>query len=391
MIICETNWQGEAILRITDIDEGVFTHPQDCALLVDDYDDQITMGYSMYFISCLANELSSEKYNLIKAAGIPYCFLPIGTFLECGLFVKIIGDGEKAEIIIEQTSDLSDRTLFLTGRCNSNCIMCPYTSKWREKAEDTSFPLLARYIELMDPYSSYLCVTGGEPTLLKNDFLLLLNHINAHFKLCLLHILTNGRAFYYKDFFDAFRKSRPLKTLLGIPIYGHNSKLHDSITLAPGSFKETIKGLDRLYAVGEHIELRVVLTALNVPHLFEIINFIKSRYPNVYMVSLMGLEMMGNAYINRKSVWINYDDLTNALTAGVDDLVSNGIQTQIYNMPLCKINRRHWAICQKSITPEKVVYYPECESCNFHNMCGGFFSSTIQMQDIKVLPFLEEK
>ena len=71
-----------------------------------------------------------------------------------------------------------------------------------------------------------------------------------------------------------YRQVRPLKTLLGIPIYAHNKLLHEAITLAPRSFVETTAGLDRLYAAGEHIELRIVLTALNAPYLLDLARFI---------------------------------------------------------------------------------------------------------------------
>lgn len=385
---CEANWTGENILRVTVRGEELYIPRHDCALLVENAGEQIEPGYSLYLLDSSMDAQSSNWQNTLSV-GFPCCVLPDDAFLEPGQFLQICADGQSAAISILSTDDLPDRTLFLTGKCNSNCIMCPYTSKWREKAEDTPFALLLRYIELMNPYAPYLCVTGGEPSLLKDEFIELLSHIKAHFSSCLLHILTNGRAFYYTDFFEMYRRVRPLKTLLGIPVYAHNRELHDTITLAPGSFEETTAGLDRLYTAGEHIELRIVLTALNVPYLLDLARFIHNRYPNVYMVSIMGLEMMGNAFINRKQVWINYDDVSERLSATVDYLVMSGIQTQIYNMPLCKVNRRHWALCQKSISSEKVAFYPECEQCGIRSTCGGFFFTTMHMPDIKITPYLE--
>ena len=387
-ILCEANWAGECILRVTTRDEELYIPRHDCALLVEDSGEQIEQGYALYLLDSTIEDQSCNWHSTMKT-DIHYCALPKDSYYEPGQFLHILAEGQSAEISILPTDDLPDRTLFLTGKCNSNCIMCPYTTKWREKAEDTPYSLLLRYVELMNPYAPYLCVTGGEPSLLRSEFIELLSHIKAHFSSCLLHVLTNGRAFCYTDFFEAFRKVRPLKTLLGIPIYAHTKELHDAITLTPGSFDETTTGLDILYAAGEHIELRIVLTALNVPTLCDLACFIHNRYPNVYMVSIMGLEMMGNAFINRNQVWINYDDLFEELSKAVDYLVQNGIQTQIYNMPLCKVNRRHWALCQKSISAEKVSFFPECEQCGIRSTCGGFFFTTMHMPDIQIVPYQE--
>ncbi len=387
-ITCRTNWSGDIILRVTFFYEELFISRLDCAVVINEIGQQIEPGYALYLLDS-SYLRQSTTWQDVFVHGFPYCVLPNDIALQPGQFLHVFADGKTATIHILQTDDLPDRTLFLTGKCNSNCIMCPYTSRWREKADNTPLQFLLRYIELMNPYAPYLCVTGGEPTILKDEFIKVLLHVKAHFKYCLLHIMTNGRAFYYSDFFEVYKISRPLNTLLGIPIYAHTSELHDAITLVPGSFEETLVGLDRLYVSGEHVELRIVLTALNVSCLVDFARFVHEKYPNIYMVSIMGLEMVGNAYKNRKNVWINFDDVTEMLTKTVDYLVSNGIQTQIYNMPLCKVNRRHWALCQKSISAEKVAFYPECEKCVIRSTCGGFFNTTIHMPDITITPLLE--
>ena len=385
-IKCESNWAGSCILKAASLDEHLYISYNDCALICDM--DTFEQGYAMYlFVPSEAD--SPYTFDLSMNSDITYCLLPQVSIIEPGHFLEIVGDGQEAIITVLPTDDLPDRTLFLTGQCNSNCVMCPYTTNWRIKAEHTSYQLLLRYIELMNPFAPYLCITGGEPTLLKENFFEILSRVKAHFESCLVHILTNGRAFYYEDFFDSYRAVRPINTLLGIPIYGHNQELHNSITQSNGSFEETIKGLNRLYASGEHIELRIVLTAINAPYLQNICQYIYQNYPNVYMVSIMGLEMMGNAYVNREQVWINYDDIAGAFSNSIDYLVTHGIQTQIYNLPLCKVEQRYWPLCQKSISPEKVSFFPECDQCAVLDVCGGFFFTTMKMPDVRVMPIME--
>ncbi|MEG1814178.1 MAG: His-Xaa-Ser system radical SAM maturase HxsC, partial [Clostridia bacterium] len=282
--------------------------------------------------------------------------------------------------------DRGERTLFVTGRCNSNCLMCPYGSKWRAAAQDEPLEILLRYIDLMDPFADYLCITGGEPTLLKDGFFQLLASSKRHFENCLVHLLTNARAFFYRDFFEAYRCARPSRILLGVPLHASHAELHDKISQADGSFLQTTVGLDRLCASGEHVELRVVVSALNIEDLSNTARLIAQRYPNVYRVCIMGLEMMGSAMFHRDKVWIPFEAARSPVGQMADILLNAGIPVQLYNFPLCYIAPNHRSLCKKSISDYKVRYRPECDVCQCREACGGFFSTTIHMPGIEVTP-----
>lgn len=281
----------------------------------------------------------------------------------------------------------SDNTIFTGGLCNSNCIMCPYSEHFRLNSTLRPLEELKQCADSMSPDSEYVCITGGEPTMLRDDFLRLVEHCRSHFRVALLHILTNGRTFAYDDFLSAFRKVRPYKTLLGIPIHADNHGLHDYISQAGGSFDETLRGLDNLYRAGEHIELRVVTSRLNRENLPSIARMIVRRYPHCRHVCFMGLEMMGNAMIHRGKVWCGYDELWPFIREAAYILLMNGIETELYNYPLCVVDRDLQAVYRKSITPSKIEYIQECESCSRKNECGGFFRTTKIMPGIKVRPY----
>ena len=383
---CVSNWIGDSLLRVATADEQLNILRSACALIVQHPEDIQAAGFSLYLLKDQA--LAHYDPLLQSLSRESYCILPEECDLVAGYFVQITGDGQKADIILHHTCDIADRTLFFTGRCNSNCMMCPYTTKWRERAESTSPAILECYVKLMDPLAPYLCITGGEPTLIGKDFFTLLACIREHFSRTLVHILTNGRTFGNQCFFVEYRLARPSLTLLGIPIYASEAGLHDSITGVRGSFDETILGLDRLYHAGEKIELRIVITAQNITHLNEIAEMIIHRYFRVYMVSLMGLEMMGNAFLNREQVWIPYESVTPLLRNAVDDLVTHGVQTQIYNMPLCKVDRRHWPLCKRSISDDKMAFPPECDLCTMKGICGGFFVANLHVPGINVIPIV---
>ena len=150
-------------------------------------------------------------------------------------------------------SDIPENTIFIGGQCNSNCIMCPYTEHFRSNSRLESLDSLKSCVDSMNPFAEYVCITGGEPTMLREDFLKLIDYCKNYFSSVLLHVLTNGRTFAYKDFLADFRKVRPYKTLLGIPIHADKPELHDYISQSSGSFRETLQGLDNLYTAREQI------------------------------------------------------------------------------------------------------------------------------------------
>ncbi|MBQ4432378.1 MAG: His-Xaa-Ser system radical SAM maturase HxsC [Synergistaceae bacterium] len=285
------------------------------------------------------------------------------------------------------STNIPENTIFIGGLCNSNCIMCPYTEHFRRNAKSESFVRLKQVIDSMSPDSEYVCITGGEPTILRDDFLRLVEYCRDHFPFALIHILTNGRTFAYRDFLDDFRRVRPYKTLLGIPLHADNSALHDYISQSEGSFDETLRGLDNLYRAGEHIEIRIVTSKLNCENLPGLAKMIAERYPCCRRVCLMGLEMMGNAMINRNDVWCSYGELWPFVREATYILLMKGVETELYNYPLCIVDKSLHPIYRRSITPSKIEYLHECENCRKKNECGGFFRTTKIMPDISVRPY----
>lgn len=369
--------QQEKIYRCTYPGEQSYVDCADSALILTDENRDIPSGYGLYLIDD-ENSITTPFPKLTRK-------MPVGC--DEGSFVLLKKNGISEDLSLLATSDIPDRTLFITGQCNSNCLMCPYTEKFRIRAKHESLSRLLRYVALMNPFADYLCITGGEPTLLGEDFLTLMMAVREHFQSAMIHILTNGRTFVYRDFLQEYQRVRPYTTLLGIPVHASNAHLHDFITQAPGSFDETMKALDALYAGGEHIELRIVTSELNRENLLDLARLIAQRFPNVQHVCFMGLEMMGNAMIHRRNVWCDFQALWPYVRDAADCLIHSGVQVQLYNYPLCIVDHYLHPLYRKSITPSKIEYMEECASCRKKEICGGFFRTTKVMPGITVNPY----
>ena len=94
-------------------------------------------------------------------------------------------------------------TLFATERCNSNCLMCSQPPIDRDDIAALTERNL-KLIDLMSPAPEYLCITGGEPTLLEERLLTIVAKLRDTMPGTYVHILTNGRRFAWGDFASRF-------------------------------------------------------------------------------------------------------------------------------------------------------------------------------------------
>ncbi len=273
--------------------------------------------------------------------------------------------------------DTTEKTLFITNQCNSNCVMCPDSENARRRASTITLESLTEQIESFPKDIDFLCITGGEPTLLRYDLLKILKRCRERFKNTDFLLLTNGRSFSDIEYVQNFQESIPSLLLVGIPIYGVTQEEHDEITRTKGSFKQTLKGIENLLSNGVSVEIRVVVMKQNYKNLEMISRFIVEHFPKTVRVNFMGLEILGCALQNKPSVWINYNEAVSYIKPAALYLISHGIDCQIYNFPLCYVEKSLWSLCRRSISKEKVRFSEGCGLCRAKTACGGFFASTL--------------
>lgn len=276
--------------------------------------------------------------------------------------------------------------IFVTNRCNSNCIMCPLSDYERRRNLGDQIQWLKQYIEVLPEDIDYINITGGEPTLAKRDFIDILNLLYNKFQYAGFQILTNGRSAADLQFLKEVLQYCPNGIRFAIPIHAANAKVHDMITRAKGSFVQTDRGIRNLLMQKQKIEIRIVVSKLNISYMEETANYIVRNYKHVFCVNFVAMEMMGNAAQNREEIWIDYAEAFQNCKSAIDILVKNGIDVQLYNFPLCAVDSGYRKIVAKSITDHKIRYMNECNNCAVRQICGGFFFSTKQIMKPKVQP-----
>lgn len=275
----------------------------------------------------------------------------------------------------------NDNVIFSTSRCNNRCIMCCQPPS----IEDDSEELFQQNIELIvesDCDNDYVCITGGEPTLIEEKLFDYVRHIRERMPEAAIHILTNGRRFADFDYLCQFKKNvEPEKLVLGIPLHSDNYLDHDLIAGHKGAFLETAKGLTNLGLLSYEIELRVIILKQNYKRLSKIAEFITMNFPFVSQVAFMGLEITGFADKNYEWIWAEPSDYVDELIKAINILNKTRIVPLIFNHPLCLLPPELWDYACQSISEWKRTYLPLCDCCTQKEKCSGLFATSKRYSD----------
>lgn len=277
--------------------------------------------------------------------------------------------------------------IFVTDQCNSYCLMCSQPPKNINDFDRINEHL--RLIDLIDPETNELGITGGEPTLFKDDFLRLVEYCKAKLPQTALHVLTNGRLFYYREFARRLGEIAHPDIMLGIPLYSDVDSEHDYVVQAKGAFEETILGIHNLTRYSVPIEIRVVIHLQTYRRLPKIAEFIVRNIPFARHVALMGMEMFGFVHANLGELWIDPYNYQPELKEATEILFLAGFNVSIYNHQLCVLERDLWPFARKSISDWKNVYLEPCKDCLVREECGGLFQSATRKHSAHIKPFLD--
>jgi His-Xaa-Ser system radical SAM maturase HxsC len=266
--------------------------------------------------------------------------------------------------------------VFVTDRCNSFCLMCSQPPRPVDDSDRIAEHL--RLVDLIDPATRELGITGGEPTLLKDDLLRLVAHCRERLPATALHILSNGRLFYYGSLARRLAAVGHPDLMVGVPLYSDLDYEHDHVVQVAGAFHQTVIGLQNLGRYGVAVEIRVVVHRLTWQRLQELAEFIYRNFCFASHVTFMGLELMGFAVPNLERLWVDPHDAAEALAAAVDWLDRRGMQVSIYNHPLCLLPTAAQRFARRSISDWKNDYPAVCDGCARRDECCGFFTSSLR-------------
>lgn len=318
----------------------------------------VPMGYTAVITN--SNRVKSDK---------PYiCDVEALDEFNEGDIVVINKEGEIS--FVYEINSVSN-SIFVTGRCNHRCIMCPQPPITNEK-DRTEFNL--RLIELFDKKTEEVGITGGEPTLIGDSLFEIIKQIKKHLPKAAISILSNGVKFADKEYALKLAACNSYDLQVDVPLFSDIAGLHNEIVGAK-TFYKTVQGLYNLALYGNKVGIRVVLHKLTYKRLPQLADFIYHNFPFVSQVAFMQMETTGLAEDNIQKLWIDPKDYNKELEEAVRLLSTHGINTYIYNAQLCVLPKELHDFSVKSISEWKDVYLDECSECKLKNSCGGLFES----------------
>ena len=176
---------------------------------------------------------------------------------------------EKEEPFTYQYSAPLRMDIAITFKCQNDCVHC-YTGGPHETAELDTAQWKKVIAQLSQIGVFILTFTGGEPTL-REDLSELLHY--AQDKGMVTGLITNGRKL--KDKVNVKALEEAGLDFVQITLESHKPKVHDLMTSAEGSWKETVVGIKNAVRSQIYVTTNTTLSKYNASDFLKTIDYIK--------------------------------------------------------------------------------------------------------------------
>ena len=261
-------------------------------------------------------------------------------------------DVDRVEPFSQETSAPIRMDLALTFRCQNDCVHC-YTCGPRKSVELTTDEWKKIIDRLYELGIFIVDFTGGEPTL-REDLPELLLH--AQRRGVVTGLVTNGRRLKDKEYVDKLVAAG--LDFAQITIESHDPLIHDSITKAEGSWKETVQAIKNVLETPIYLTTNTTLNKHNWKDFLQTIDFLHGLGVKVFGCN--SLIYSGKASSIADEFAIDIETLTGLLPK-IDEKASELDMKFLWYTPTqyCEMNPVNLGLGVKSCTAARI------------NMCVG--------------------
>ena len=146
--------------------------------------------------------------------------------------------------------------------CNNRCRFCVQGDKRHLHADKTTAEVVA-LLRAGRKDADEVVLTGGEVTI--RDDLLELVRCARDLGFRVIQVQTNGRMLNHRPFVEQLVAAGV--TEVGPAVHGPTAVIHDELTRAPGSFRQTLKGIRNAKRLGLPVITNTVIAKANVVEL----------------------------------------------------------------------------------------------------------------------------
>lgn len=271
-----------------------------------------------------------------------------------------------ADRLIRRSS--AHNTFLITERCDQLCVMCSQPPKEHHVDMFSYFEAAA----LLAPTNAMIGLSGGEPTLYKDQLFGLLSRVMRQRPDIRFHVLTNAQHFEVADL-NVLHEIDLNRVIWGVPLYSAQAEVHDEIVGKVGAHQALLNNLAFMARAGCRIELRTVLMRPNADGINDLARFIVSMLPFIEVWAIMQMENIGYGRMNWGSLFFDSSNHFDKLSTALNIIGSRGVEAKLYNFPLCTVPEAYRALAPATISDWKKTYLDECAGCTMKEVCGGFF------------------
>jgi MoaA/NifB/PqqE/SkfB family radical SAM enzyme len=228
------------------------------------------------------------------------------------------------------------RVHILTGAvCNNNCIFCMEEDRdGRYVVNSATTDESVRWILGRQAAYEEVCFTSGEPTTNQRlpHWIAMAKAAGARW----ISMMTNGRALSYERYTRGLLAAGLNRVY--VSIHGHTQKLHEGLTRTPGSFDQTVAGIDTVARYRRHgvvLHTSTVITKRNLPHLADIYAFLRAHGVQQVVFNVMQANGRANTYFDQ--LFPTYTEIAAAAGAFLADAGrrEDPVEAFFVDIPLC--------------------------------------------------------
>ncbi len=272
--------------------------------------------------------------------------------------------------------------------CNNRCVFCIQGDK-RFREPDLPFEEIKRRLEKGKKDGAESVVfTGGEPTFRPEMLLDLVRHA-GNLGYVKIQIQSNGRMFSYPKYCRDLIKAGANE--FSPAIHGSCAKVHDSLTMVPGSWEQTVRGIMNLKELGQYVMTNSVVVKGNfkdIPNLAKLLvklNVDQFQFAFVHINEIIAAD---SKLIDK--VVPRISEVAPYIQKGVKVGIDSGIKVMTEAVPYCFMQGYEGCIAE-NIIPEAHVFDgkleikdytkyrwdkgkargPQCEDCIHFGVCEG--------------------
>ncbi len=245
--------------------------------------------------------------------------------------------------------------------CNNNCRFCAQAHN-KHLPQPSTRELEKKIERGYEDGCTGIVFTGGEPTIRRD-----LVHLVAHARSVgyeLIQIQTNGRLLYYEKLVQDLVRAGV--TEFSPALHGATPEVHEYLTRARGSWKQTVTGIINIKKHGLPVITNTVITKTNYTTLPEIVSLLLNL--GVDQFQLAFVHPVGNAYKNfysivpRKTMVMPY--VHRALDIHRERGEPRGVIAMVEAFPYCFM-RGYEKYCSENYIPETDIFELEREIRNY--------------------------